>query len=192
MEWTAIPVWLDKLLPLKYKAAQDWCDRNILSQNITFEADLVPALCMALKVSERDLRVCVQDEFLNKKSFAHMTVQRWSESGLLSEAQLLTKYTTLGGKVDELFVWLAIIASQLHLNLVNDSGIWTTRASENPDLRDTLVVIIEHHFLAAATENKQLSEMAIKDGFNNPDDTRVRFTCCPFVLQNLVRDVTSR
>ena len=173
MEWTVIPVWLDELLPLKYKAAQDWCDRNILSQNITFETDLVPALYMALKVSERDLRVYVQDEFLNRKSFIHTTVQRWLESGLLSEAQLLTKYTTLGGKVDGLFMWLASITSCLHLNLVHDSGIWTTRASENLDLRDALVVTTEHHFLAAATENKQLSEMAIKDGFNNPDDTRV-------------------
>ena len=99
---------------------------------------------------------------------------------------------TLGGKVDRLFVWLASIASHLHLNLVHDSGIWTTRASKNPDLRDALVVIIEHHFLAAATENKQVSEMAIKDGFNNPDDMRVQFTCHPFVLQNPVRDVASR
>ena len=66
----------------------------------------------------------------------------------------MTKYMTLGGKVDGLFMWLASIASCLYLNLVYDSGIWTTRASENPDLRDALVVITEHHLLAAATENK--------------------------------------
>ena len=34
--------------------------------------------------------------------------------------------------------------------------------------------------------------MAIKDGFNNLDDTRVQFTYHPFVLQNPVRDIISR
>lgn len=75
MEWTAILVMLADTNPLGFDAAQAWCDRHIPAKDITFINNLVPALCLALKMDECDLRIRVQEEFLNTKSFCHTTVQ---------------------------------------------------------------------------------------------------------------------
>ncbi len=75
MEWTSIPIWLDELQPLKFSTAQVWCNRNIPVKKVQFEDDLVPALCVALDISECELYIKVREEFLDKSSFTHMTVQ---------------------------------------------------------------------------------------------------------------------
>ncbi len=99
-----------------------------------FEDDLAPALCVALDISEHDLSIKVRDEFLDKSLFIHTTVQHWTETARLMEAQLLMHYSMLGQKVDGLFVWLASIVIRYHLNCIYDNGVWTSHASETPDL----------------------------------------------------------
>ncbi len=182
MEWTAIPVMLDDIAPLDFTAAQYWCDKNILSSDMSFEDELVPVLCMAFGVLEQELRIHVRDEFLNKRSFAYTTVQRWMETATLTESQLLRQYSTLGLKVDGLFIWLATIAMCLHLNYVHSNGIWMSCASESPDMYDVLVVFTETHFLMSKTHHNPATKMQIKDGFCDPEDTRNCFVSKPMVL----------
>ncbi len=55
MEWTPIPVMVDEIQPLEFSSVQQWCDRNIPAVDITFHEELVPALCMALDLMEREL-----------------------------------------------------------------------------------------------------------------------------------------
>ena len=91
-----------------------------------------------------------------------------------------------------LFVWLASIMTHFHLNCVHDNGIWMSHTSKAPDLRDTLLVITETHFLAVTSQTRCLTKMEIHDGFCNPDDTCARFTYKPFILWHPVKDVKSR
>ncbi len=51
-EWTAVQIMLDDIALLDFAAAQCWCDKNIPSSNMSFEDELVPALCMAFGVTE--------------------------------------------------------------------------------------------------------------------------------------------
>ncbi len=134
MEWTSIPIWLDELQPLKFTTAQAWCDKNIPVKKLQFEDELVPALCVTLHISEYELCIKVRDEFLDRSSFTHTMVQHWTETARLTEAQLLTHYSTLGQKVDGLFIWLASVVIRYYLNCVYDNGVWTSCASETPDL----------------------------------------------------------
>ncbi len=99
-----------------------------------FEDELVPALCITLDISEHELCIEVRDEFLDRSLFTHTTVQCWTETARLTEAQLLMHYSTLGQKVDGLFVWLTSMVMRFHLNCVHDNGIWTSHTSETPDL----------------------------------------------------------
>ncbi len=75
MAWTAIPIILDEIDPLEYKTAQLWCDKNIPTSDITFEDKLISALTIALWTDEHQLQLLVCEEFLNKASFAWVTVQ---------------------------------------------------------------------------------------------------------------------
>ena len=59
MEWTAIPIMLDEIVPLSFIPAQQWCDKNILAAHPTFDNDLMPALCCVLDVEERELQIHV-------------------------------------------------------------------------------------------------------------------------------------
>ena len=151
--------WLDELQPLKFMTAQAWCDRNILVKKVQFEDEMVPALCITLDISEHELHIKVRDEFLDKSLFTPTTVQCWTETARLTEAQLLMHYSTLGQKVDGLFIWLASVVTRYHLNSIHDNGIWTSHASETLDLRDALLVITEMQFLAAKSQTWHLTKM---------------------------------
>ena len=173
---------LDGITPLDFTAAQCWCDKNIPSSDLSFEDELVPVLCVAFGVSEHELHIHMQDEFLNKRSFVYTTIQRWTETATLTESQLLRQYLTLGLKVDGLFIWLATIAMCLYINYVHGNGIWTLHASESLDMHDALVVFTETYFLASKTHHDPATKMQIKDGFCNPEDTRSHFVSKPMVL----------
>ena len=56
---------------------------------------------------------------------------------------------------------------------------------------DALVVTTDKHFLAAKSQNGQMLKLEIKDGFNNPIETMLRFTGCPEVLNRPVHDVVA-
>ncbi len=93
--------------------------------------------------------------------------------------------------MDGLFVWLATIATHMHLNYVHFDGVWTSRASDSPNLQDKLVVTTQMHFLAAKAKNQKATKLDIKDGFNDPQDTESQFMCQPEVLRYPVRDVAA-
>ncbi len=177
--------------PLHFAAVQSWCDQHIPAQDIIFKDDLVQALCLALGISEHDLCIRVQEEFLNPKSFCYTTVQRWTELCEMSSLQLLTHYSTIGSKVDGLFVWLATVVMHTHLNFVHDNGVWTTCTMEKADMRDTLTVDTEKHFLATPTQNGRVTKVEMYDGFNDPDDTKAQFVDCPIVLNHPVRNIAA-
>ncbi len=149
MAWTAIPIILDEMDPLEFKTVQVWCDKNIPTSNIAFEDELISALTIALWIGEHQLWLLVCAEFLNKMSFAHAMVQRWVESSDMSATQYLSCYSNLGAKTDGLFLWLATIATKTHLNFVHQNRVWTSHASEKPDVHDALIVTTHSHFLAA-------------------------------------------
>ncbi len=170
---------------------QLWCDKNIPTSDIAFTEDLVPALTTALQIEEHQLQLLVHQEFLNKASFAHATVQHWVESSNLTELQYLRHYSNLDNKVDGLFLWLATIATKTHLNFVHQNRVWTSHASEKPDVWDALIVSTQTHFLAARSQNGKLTKMEIGNGFCDPLDTAERFVSKPVVLRNLVHGVAA-
>lgn len=159
-----IPIMLVDTNPFGFAAAQAWCDQHIPAKNILFVNELVPALCLALQISEHDLCIKVREEFLNTKSFYYTIVQCWTETCELTSSQLLLHYSTMGSKVDRLFVWLTTVVTHTHLNFVHDNGVWITHALEKTDMWDALVVDTEKHFLAVSSQLGQVSKMEIYDG----------------------------
>ena len=91
--------------------------------------------------------------------------------------------------MDCLFVWLATIVTRLHLNFVHSNGIWSSRASEKPDMRDALVMHIEGHFLSACSQNDQVLKEEVCDGFYDPLDTMPDFVPYPVVLNRQVKNL---
>ena len=101
------------------------------------------------------------------------------------------QYLSCYSKIDGLFLWLATIAMKTHLNFVHQNGVWTSHASEKPDVQDALIVTMHSHFLATELQNGKLTKMEFDDGFCDLLTTADRFVPKPVVIRNLVRNISS-
>ncbi len=75
---------------------------------------------------------------------------------------------------------------------VHVNRIWSSRASEKLDMRDTLVIHVEGHFLSACSKNDQVPEEEVHDSFYNPLDTMPDFVEYPVVLNKPVKHLKQR
>ncbi len=178
-----------EMAPAMMGHAQKWCDKNVPATDVWKFEDLVPALAHALSITVRELQEMVRDEFLNDASFLQVTTKHWVESCNFTKDQLLARYVTMGSMVNGLFVWLATIATRTHLNYVHNDGIWTSHTSENPDIRDAVVLYTEKYFIAAPSVIGKAIKAMVKDGFCEPIDTMDKYEPKAVVLNRPVHQV---
>ncbi len=91
--------------------------------------------------------------------------------------------------MDSLFVWLATVVTRLHLNFVHSNSIWSSRASEKPDMRDALMMHVEGQFLSVCSQNDQVPREEVCDGFYDPLDTMPDFVLYLVVLNRQVKNL---
>ena len=189
MLWTPIPVFFMEMSPMSMVQAQNWYDRNVPSTDIRMFDEFIPALAYTLGTMERHLQDMVKLEFLDENSFSHITMSCWVESCNFTKDQLLEHYTTQDSLVDGLFLWLGTIVMKTHLNYIHDSCVWTSHGSENPDMRDAVVLFIEKYFIAVPSINGCTVKAIVKDGFCDPVDTLHRYVEYPLMLNRPVKNV---
>ena len=152
----------------------------------------MPALCYALGVSERELCQHVEKQFSDELDFTWPTVMKWLECSIISPQEFHEVIATDGCPVDSLFIWLASVVMQTHLNFVHESSIWTSRASDCPDMMDAAVLYSESGFLAALHSHSVQEKEELPDNFCDPLDTVHSFESVLIVPHNKVRDVNVR
>ncbi len=118
-----------------------------------------------------------------------VTVLCWIEASNLMESQFLTYYSTVDSHVDGLFMWLVTVATGFHLNFVHTNGVWSSCASESPDMQNAVVMHIEGHFISAPSQLARVPKEEVHDGFLDPEDTMPAFVGYPIVLTGLVHDL---
>ena len=94
----------------------------------------------------------------------------------------------MGMMVDGLFIWLSSVCFQMHLNLVHDSAVWTTRSTDIANMMDAMVVYAIESFLAATSISPRPVFVAIKSDYCDPVDTLPCFGDYPVVLRYPVTD----
>ncbi len=147
MSWTAFPPFVTEVQLLTSSQTQQWSECN-LPVTLVFHKDLVLALCYAFGVSERELCQCVEKQFSDELDFTWPTVMKWLECSIISPQEFHRAVATDGCPVDGLFIWLASVVMQTHLNFVHKSSIWTSWASDCLDMMDAAVLYSESGFLA--------------------------------------------
>ncbi len=186
LEWILVPIFLEEIAPLTQTNAAQWCEQNLHGGEITLANELVSGLCIVLGATKMDLRQRVHDQLLNTQSFTWTTIERWVEASNLSVGEFLQHYATMGVMVDGLFIWLSSVCSQMHLNLVHNSVVWTTRSTDIANMMDATVVYASESFLAAISISPRPAITAIKSDYCNPMDTLPWFVDYPVVLRYLV------
>ena len=124
----------------------------------------------------------MKQEFESTDSFSRVTTDHWIETCNFTGEELLSRYVTQGSLVDGLFLWLTTIAFKTHLNYVHSSNVWTSRGSEQPNMRDAVILFTQKYFIAAPSVNEQSLKAIVKDGFCDPVDTVVKFVDVLLVL----------
>ncbi len=139
-----------------------------------------------------DLRQRVHDQLLNTQSFTWITIERWVEASNLSVGEFLWHYATMGVTVDGLFIWLSSVCFRMHLNLVHDNAMWTTRSTDITNMMDATVVYTSESFLVAISISPKPVIAAIKSDYCDPVDTLPHFVDYPVVLRYPVMDPKAR
>ncbi len=95
----------------------------------------------------------------------------------------------MGVIVDSLFTWLLSVCFQMHLNLVYDNAVWTTRSTDIANMMDATVVYASKSFLAAISISPRPAIAAIKSDYCNPVNTLPWFVDYPVVMRYLVANL---
>ncbi len=91
--------------------------------------------------------------------------------------------------INGLFVWLMTVATGFHLNFVHTNGVWSSHASENPDMCDAIVMHVEGCFVSALSQLTRVPKEEVRDGFMDLQDTMDAYVGYPVVLTGLVWDL---
>ncbi len=160
---------------------------------------LIDALSNALSIGEDDLCLGIRD-FLNE---SHTPVAEVVDDWLLlagvTRCQYLAKVVNCGASIDGLFVWLAVVFSGKHLNIIHAAGIWTLHATEIVVMTDAALIFIIWCFLSMPVI--QLSET--KSGSSDSDSEYLlpfrpwyemdgKYVQIPQVLNKPVHDCSNR
>ncbi len=76
MEWTPVLVFTSEVMPLPHDAAESWCNKHLVRRDVVCVDSFVAAMCHSFGVTEEELRLAVQEQFLNTKSFTWETIER--------------------------------------------------------------------------------------------------------------------
>ncbi len=109
---------------------------------------LIEALCSALQVSEDYLHLDIK-ALLHRANTEHTEViDEWLQQAATSRAQYMSKVVNRKSSMDGLFVWLAAVSQDCHVNIMHTRGVWTTHASELVVMTDASIVYIMCCFLS--------------------------------------------
>ncbi len=87
---------------------------------------MIKALCHAFEVEEDHLQLEVKQVLHESHMEVAVVVDDWLVWTGTSHPQYLTKVVNQKSAVDGLFVWLAAVSQEVHLNIIHTKGIWTS------------------------------------------------------------------
>ena len=103
----------------------------------------------------------------------------------------LTWISNLGSKIDGMFLWMASLVCERHVNLIHANGIWTTRHTGVLDLCDPAIAITIGGFLVALVYESEKTQKKIQDlpqsPFKDPKVNCRAFVPSPAVLNQPVK-----
>ena len=108
-----------------------------------------------------------------------------------TSADLMECYLDVSSTIDGLFVWLTLVLTRLHLNVVHQSQAWTMHVTDVVNMMDGAIVFAEGCYLVA----KSMSPVVPKDlklDLEDPSQVRYGMVSHPLVLNNPVKDVHIR
>ena len=195
MEWTDIPLDLSVIQCLLNDVALKWCAVNLPAATVEPAPTLTTAVCYALGLDETQLCLMVKRLFLDPTHQVANAVEHWLQSNVLSHKKYLFWISNLGSKIDRLFLWLASLAADIHLNIIHSNGVWTTRKTGIPNLQDPSVAITLGGFLVATEVVDGTLKKKMKDCNSNvfldPRHVYQNFVPSPVVLNQPVQDLQS-
>ena len=124
---------------------------------------LIDALSSTLGIGEDDLCLGIRDLLKESHTLVAEVVDDWLQLVGVTRYQYLAKVVNLGASIDGLFVWLAVVFSGKHLNIIHATGIWTLCVTERVVMTDVVLIYIIRCFLSTPAMHLSVTKNVSSD-----------------------------